>query len=187
MSQKSNPRQLVLRRDTATGLTHVGWETDLPLVRFEHLALIGELADNVLPDRRSQHHAAYQTALRQARCANRIMLERQTRANQSRGWYHIPFELACDPNAMQADSVGNYASAAMQLQYQLTHNCKHAWVVHADGVITHVQSRYPKTALDELTYQVWYHKQLHDLKCLGGTLMEGTLRVCESGLWFESF
>ena len=34
--------------------------------------------------------------------------------------------------------------------------------------------------------KIRYHKQLYDLKQLGGTLLEGVLMVCESGLWFEA-
>jgi hypothetical protein len=186
MTHKPNPRQLVLRRDTATGLTHVGWETDLPLVRFEHLELIGEPVKSILPDSDSEYYAAYQAALRYARQANHRMLEQQMRDNQSKGWYRVPFALARDSQGMQADSVGNYAAAAMQLQYELTYNCKLAWAILRCGVVEHVRTRYPKKELDELTYQVWYHKQLHDLQQLGGILLEGTLMVCESGLWFEA-
>ena len=186
MTHRLNPRQLVLRRDTATGLTQVGWESDLPLVRFEHLQLIAEPVENILPDSESEYYDAYQAALRYARQANQLMLEQQIRDNQARGWYHVPFKLARDRPAMQADSVGNYAAAAMQLQYQLTHNGKLAWAILRCGELEHVRTRYPKKELDELTYQVWYHKQLYDLKQLGGTLLEGALMVCESGLWFEA-
>jgi hypothetical protein len=35
LTHKPNPRQLVLRRDTATGMTLVGWEEDLPVGRFD--------------------------------------------------------------------------------------------------------------------------------------------------------
>ncbi|MBI1422209.1 MAG: hypothetical protein GC149_02000 [Gammaproteobacteria bacterium] len=101
-NRRANLRQLVLRRDTATGLTLVGWEEDLPVGRFEHL----------------------------------------------------------------------------------TRNCKRAWVIARQGTITHVRARYPDKTLDELTYQVWYHTQLHQLHLLDGVLLEGNLMICESGLWF---
>jgi len=185
MAHKTNPRQLVLRRDTATGLTLVGWESDLPVGRFEHLALIGESANHVLPDSGSEYYAVWQSALRHARQANRHMLERQVRVNQAKGWYRVPFGLAHDRSAMRADSVGNFAAAAIQLQYQLARNSKQAWAIIIDGMVTHVRARYPKKALDELTYQVWYHKQMHELNKLGGKLFEGTLIICESGLWFN--
>lgn len=186
MTQKSNPRQLVLRRDTATGLTLVGWATDLPVGRFEHLALIGESTKHILPVRESEYYDAWQSALDQARQANNLMLAQQVRINQSKGWYLVPFELAHNRVAMKADSVGNYAAAAMLLHFQLTQNRKQAWVIVQRGAVMHVRARYPKRELDEFTYQVWYHKQQHELRNLGGSLLEGNLIVCESGLWFDA-
>jgi hypothetical protein len=184
MTPKPNPRQLVLRRDTATGLTLIGWEEDLPVGRFEHLELICESADNSLPDNDSEDYRSYQSAIAQARQANTRMLDQQVQQHQAQGWYPVPFALAQDAQTMKADRVGNYAAAAMQLHYQLTRNCQQAWVIVRRGVIVHVRARYPKKALDELTYQVWYHKQQHELNQLDGTLLEGTLVSCESGLWF---
>jgi len=176
----------VLRRDTATGLTLVGWETDLPVGRFEHLALICESAESILPDKKNEYYEAWQAALQQARLANNLLLEQQVRQYQARGWYRVPFELADDREVVKADSVGNYAAAAMQLHYQLTRNCKQAWVILQSEEIVHVRARHPRKALDELTYQVWYHQQQHQLQMLGGTLLEGNLISCESGLWFEA-
>jgi hypothetical protein len=186
MVHKPNPRQLVLRRDTATGLTLVGWAADLPVGRFQHLELIGELADNILPDSKSACYDAWQTALHHARQANRLVLAKQVRQHQAKGWYLVPFELAQDRQAMHSDSVGNYAAAAMQLHYQLTHNRKQAWVNIQGGTVVHVRARYPKKALDELTYQVWYNVQLQQLNLMEGSILEGNLISCESGLWFAA-
>lgn len=186
MTRKSNPRQLVMRRDTATGLTLVGWATDLPVGRFEHLALIGESAHNHLPDSGSEYFDAWQSALHTARQANMYLLEQQVLQHQARGWYHVPFELAQDQAAMMADSVGNYAGAAVQLLYQLTRHRKQAWAVIRQATVVHVRARYPRKTLDELTYQVWYHQQHQQLTELGGTLLEGELIICESGLWFSA-
>lgn len=186
MTPKPNPRQLVLRRDTATGLTLVGWATDLPVGRFEHLELICESASSILPECDSEYYASYQSALDLARQANNLILEQQVRLNQSQGWYRVPFALAHDQQTMRADSFGNYAAAAMQLHYQLTQKCKQAWALLQRGTVVHVRARFPKKTLDVLTYQVWYHKQLHELSKMGGTLMEGTLIICESGLWFDA-
>jgi hypothetical protein len=185
MARQPNPRQLVLRRDTATGLTLVGWETDLPVGRFEHLELICESAKNILPDSDSEFYDSYQSALQHARQANNLMLETQARHNLSKGWYRVPFDLAPNRQAMQADSVGSYAAAAMQLHYQLTQNRKQAWAILQRGTVTHVRARYPKNELDVLTYQVWYHQQLNQLNKIGGSLVEGYLIICESGLWFD--
>ena len=185
MSNRANPRQLVLRRDTATGLTLVGWETDLPMGRFEHLELICELNDAILPDLGDECYAAYQAALQCARQANSIMLAQQIRHNKAKGWYPIPFELAASPLASEADSLGHFTTAAMQLHFQLTRNFKQVWVVVKGEEIIHVRSQRPARELDELSYQVWYHHQFHQLKRMGGTVLEGNLIICESGLWFD--
>ena len=182
--RRTNLRQLVLRRDTATGMTLVGWEEDLPVGRFEHLKLVCESASNILPARESEAYAAYQSAISFARTENIRMLVQQSLHHQAEGWYRVPFDLAHNQHAMRPDSIGNYAAAAMQLQFQLTRNCKQAWAIALRGTITHVRARYPKKQLDELTYQVWYHSQLHQLNQLDGDLLEGSLMICESGLWF---
>jgi hypothetical protein len=186
MSDKSNPRQLVLRHDTATGLTLVGWEEDLPIGRFKHLELICELSKNILPAPDSKDYDAWQSALDHARQANQLMLQEQVQHHQSKGWLQVPFELAQQKETMMADRVGNYAAAATQLQYQLSQNQKQVWAVIQQGTIMHVRSRYPQKDLDELTYQVWIHRQLHQLKEMSGILLEGQLMICESGLWFEA-
>lgn len=186
MSYKSNPRQLVMRRDTATGMTSVGWDVELPLGRFAHLELICETEQNLLPQPESQAYPSYQAALDEARRANQLCLQRQTQQNQRKGWYQIPFALADEQQVMQADRFGNFFAAAMQLHYQLTQNRRQAWMVIQHNTPICVRARYPRRELDELTYQVWYHKQLHELNALPGTLLEGELIACESGLWFAA-
>lgn len=187
MSYKSNPRQLVMRRDTATGLTLVGWAADLPIGRFEHLKLIGDAVGNALPEPGDEYYETYQSALENARQANTQCLEQQVQLLQSKGWLRVPFELANAKHAVQTDTVGTYTAAALRLHFQLTHNCKQAWAILQEGTVAHVRARHPRYALDELTYQVWYHQQLQQLKQMGGILTEGELKVCESGLWFEPF
>ena len=186
MSYKPNPKQLVLRRDTATGMTLVGWEEDLPVGRFEHIELVCESSKSILPECDSENYVAYQSALQNARQANQLLLEQQVRDYLSRGWFLVPFELAQNPEAMKADSFGCFTSAAMQLHYQLTYNRSQAWAMIRQDNIIHIRARYPLKQLDELTYQVWYHKQRHDLNEIDGTLLEGQLIICESGLWFEA-
>ena len=186
MSNQPNPRQLVLRRDTATGMTLVGWEEDLPVGRFEHLELICESAKNILPECDSEDYVSYQSALHHARQANHLILEQQVRDHQSNGYYLVPFELATNQDAMKADGFGNFIAAATQLQYQLTQNRKQAWAVIQRSRVVHARARHPLKELDELTYQVWYHKQRHELNEMDGTLLEGHLIICESGLWFEA-
>jgi len=186
MSHKPNPKQLVLRRDTATGMTLVGWDEDLPVGRFEHLELICESANNNMPEYDTKGFASYQLALHNARQANQRIVEQQVRHYKSKGWILVPFELSHDHEAMKADSMGNFSAAAMKLHYQLIKNRKRAWAVIQRDSVVHVRARHPQKKLDELTYQVWYYKQLNELNELGGMLLEGHLIICESGLWFEA-
>ena len=140
MTHKPNPKQLVLRRDTATGMTLVGWEEDLPVGRFEHLELICELANNILPERESEDYASYHSALQNARQANCLTLEQQGHDHQAKGWALVPFELAV---TRKTDSFGNLTTTVMQLYFQLTRNCKQAWPVVQQDCIVHVRARYP--------------------------------------------
>ncbi len=185
MDSKCNPRQLVLRRDTATGMTLVGWEEDLPVGRFVHIELVCEVAKYILPDPDSEFYDIYQSALDHACQANQLILDQKIQENQSRGWYRVPFELALNQQSLQADRFGNYSDAALQLHYQLARHEKQVWVVIQHGIVVHVRARHPRKPLDELTSQVWQQKQLHELQMLDGSLLEGKLIVCESGLWVE--
>lgn len=185
-TRQTNPRQLVLRRDTATGLMLVGWAEDLPLGRFEHLALICETVAAVLPVKGSEQYPVYQSALENAQQSNTRLLEQQASFNRSRGWYEVPFTLAKDQGNAHPDSVGSYAAAAMRLHYQLARHCKRVWAVIVENRIIHVRARYPKKELDALTAQVWYFRQLNELQAFDGQLLEGNLVVCESGLWLNT-
>lgn len=175
-----------MRRDSATGLTQVGWESDLPLGRFVHLELICELTENILPDSSSEFYTAYQAAIQQARQANALMLEQQRQQNQAKGWYLVPFTLAQRQADLESDCFGNYTAAAMRLHFLLTRNIKPAWAVVRAGRIVHLRAREPAKELDELSYQVWYHQQRHQLEQIQGSLLEGELYICESGLWFDA-
>lgn len=124
--------------------------------------------------------------MRRARQANTLLLEQQVQDNEAKAWYRVPFELANDPQSLAADTVGNYAAAAMQLHFHLTQHTKQAWAIRREGVIVHVRARHPPKALDELSYQVWYHQQRYQLEKMGGTLLKGNLVICESGLWFDA-
>jgi len=185
MTSRLNTRNLVMRRDRATGMIQVGWDADLPRGRYEHLAVICNSTSYCLPDRDSNEYQAYQSALHEARQVNQRVLAEQVRRNQAKGWMPVPFDLAENPDTMIADRVGSFADAAMQLQHQLTQKQKVVWAVVQDRLIIHVRSRHSKKQRDDLTKQVWYHNQLNELGQLGGTLFEGELMVFESGLWFR--
>lgn len=185
MEIKPNPRQLVLRRDTATGMAQVGWETDLPIGRFQHLELICEPEDSLLPRLESKHYAAYQAACMHAREANTLLLQQQRQQRLVQGYLYVPFELSPDSSALCADQFGNYQNAAMKLLFQLTRNNRQVWVVVYGKTIVHVRPREPNKELDTLAYQVWLHQQLHQLEQIQGQRQEGSLFICESGLWFK--
>jgi hypothetical protein len=184
MNLTGNPRQIVLRRDTATGLTRVGWETDLPIGRFEHIELICEQHDNHLPlPHDSENYSLWQQAISRAREANTLFIQQQIQQLNSKGWWPIPFELSSHRGSLSADEFGNYSAAAMQLLFELTRNVRDAWAVIVDAHIVHVRSRQPLKTLDVLPYQVWYHQQQSQLASYGGHIIEGQLQTCESGLW----
>ncbi|MDH5180937.1 MAG: hypothetical protein OEZ39_02525 [Gammaproteobacteria bacterium] len=185
MSLPTNPHQLVIRRDTATGLTRVGWDEDLPGGRFTHLDLVCEVSHHSLPDSDSEHYAAYQTALQTARKANAALVATKISTNRAKGRYPVAFALAGGELSLQPDDIGNYSAAAMQLHYHLTRNIKPVWAVLQQASIVHLRPRQPHKPLDELSLQVWRHSQRSQLQAMGGTLVEGNLLVCESGLWLE--
>lgn len=184
MANQSNPQQLVLRRDTATGMSQVGWAADLPTGRFEHLALVCEVNDHCLPVVGSDQYAAYLAACEKARAANALLLQRQVEANTARGWRRVPFHLVPASTRLAADDFGNFAAAATHLLFLLTHNHRQAWAVCQQGSIVHVRTRKPPRAMEELAYQVWYHTQITELAALGELTLSGSLLVAESGLWF---
>lgn len=184
MSHTLNPKKLVLRQDTATDLVQIGWDAELPLGRFLHLALICESNNHTMPDVDSEHYPAYQAGIRQARKTNEAILRQQTHEYLNKGWYPVPLSLANPASPLCADEVGLLTNAAMQLHYQLTRNCKHVWVTIVNEHITHVRRREPNRKLDELSLQVWYHQQQHQLASMHGTVASGHLLVSESGLWF---
>lgn len=182
----TNPWQLVLRRDMATGLMLVGWSDDLPLGRFEHLSLICETVSAVLPAKDSEQYIFYQAAMETARNSNFKVIEQQSEDNRQRGWYEVPFALIDNISGMPPDDIGSYAAAAIKLQYQLAGHCRQVWATALEGKIIHVRARYPKKELDALTAQVWYFRQLDELQAFSGQLLEGTLVACESGLWLNT-
>ncbi|MFO7602382.1 MAG: hypothetical protein R6X06_01050 [Gammaproteobacteria bacterium] len=184
MPRLLNPQQLVLRRDTATGLLRVGWETDMPVGRFAHLRLICEVDAPCLPPADPAHEAAYQAAMAEARRCNQALLEQQAQQQRAQGWHPVPPTLSPRQPPPAADEFGNATAAAMQLCFALTHNVPQAWAVLDQGEIVHVRARRPQRQLDALAYQVWYHQQQRQLHELGAQVLTGRLQVCASGLWF---
>lgn len=179
-----NPKKLVMRLDTATGLTCIGWDSELPPGRFSHLKVILEMQNQVLPDSRHACWNVYQNALAQARTANISHIKKIQQNHLDRGWHPVPFSLADDTTILQADESGIYTTAATQLRYKLAGHSQTVWAVISNEVIIHIRASEPKRELDELSLQVWHHHQRHQLSEMGETLLQGHLHVCESGLWF---
>lgn len=185
MALKRNPRQRVLRRDTATGMTLAGWDDDLPIGRFEHLALIDEVAIGDVPaPALAQDHSPFACAVQRAREANAQRIVELQAEHAARGHRRVPFTLGHPDVNPCADEFGRYSDAAMQLGYALSGHQKQVWVVEQQQQLVHVRARFPQKRLDELTLQVWYYQQLHQLQQFKGQILEGQLLVCDSGLWF---
>jgi hypothetical protein len=181
-----NPNQLVLRRDTRTGIAHVGWAAELPLGRFSHIELIFEADDCAPITAVSAHFALHQQACQKARALNVPLLAAQRERLLALGWLPVPLDLN-DPCAGAAhDALGCYKAAAMRALYRLTANLTAVWVVVDGNDITQVQAREPRRAMERLEFEVWKHHRLSELARSPGDIRQGCLVVEDSGLWFRA-
>lgn len=180
----NNSQLLVLRRDTATGFSRVGFHSELPLGRFEHIALICEVPSctPVQPD--SPFFAEYAAACEIACQLNHQLVEQQQQQNQLQGWLNVPLDLGEPQSTIQGDEFGSYEVQAQKTLYRLTRNVTEVWACVSDNQVRHIQSRYPPREMEMLDYQVWKHHQLAKISELPGVIATGRLIVQESGLWF---
>lgn len=174
---------LVLRRDTATGLSKVGWAADMPLGRFEHIQSVCEVQD--FPDTPSHpQHQDYVAACRRARQLNAPLIEHKRRCLQESGCIPVPLDLDERNRRIEADAFGSYQYLAQQARYRLSANANEVWAVVAANRVIRVHSCNPPRRMEALEYQVWKNHCLAGLMALEGAVYRGRLRVCESGLWF---
>lgn len=189
--QPSNLQQLVLRRDTVDHLTKVGWAIDMPLGRFEHIALLAESETcpmlQALPD---EHPLSpiYHEACRRAQHINRQCITQQQLELVQTGWKLIQgcyLPQLKGVNFDQADEFGSLRYAAMKMLYQLTANHPWVWCIEHDNHIVQVQSKQVPKKMEELESQIWLHHTISQLEKMPGRLLDGKLVVKESGLWFS--
>jgi len=183
-----NAQQLVLRRDSSDSLLKVGWAVEMPLGRFEHIAIIAEHANCEPLHADHPLFSLYQSACRQARESNRVLLRQQHQQMLEAGWKYLDNaylpQLSSDKGNI-GDDIGSLREHAMNMLFQLTANHPFVWCVEQDSHIVHVQSKKMPSKLQELEAQVWTHHQFSLLQQMPGCVLEGRLVVKESGLWFE--
>ena len=177
--------QLVMRRDTRTGLVCIGWARDMPLERYEHLSLIIESnrAAPLLAD--TDYYAHYVSACNEARALNQAILARQSAQYARDGWLVVPLDLRAEEAACEPDSVGSYQQAAMQALHRLTRNVTEVWAACDGGQVRDVCACSPPRPMEAVEFQVWrqqMHRRLHEQSA---RVYSGKLMVTHSGLWFN--
>ena len=180
-----NSQLLVLRRDSATGITQVGWASELPLGRFIHIDTIAASAVCAPIYTGSPLYADYLNACRRAQQLNEPELQKQRRTNRANGWYPVPLNLNGHQASIQPDPCGIYQLCAQQAKFRLSGDCNAVWAGITRNRVTHILSRRPHRLMHELEYQVWKHHLLHILSQQAERIIRGDLVVQDSGLWFK--
>lgn len=176
--------QLVIRRDTRSGIVSVGWARDMPLERYQHIALVAEAAQAGPLDPAAACYALYEDACREARLLNRDILRQQRNSHAQDGWLEVPLELQATNCTPQADRFGSYQQSAMQTLYRLTGNITDVWAAIEDASVIALSARTPPRAMEAVEFQVWKHHTLQRLQKMAGTVRSGKLVVTHTGLWF---
>jgi len=187
LHSRGNAQQLVLRRDSSDSLIKVGWATEMPLGRFEHLALIAECTNCEPLHTEHPLFPAYQSACRQARESNQRVLQQQQQQLHQSGWQRLDAAYLTQLPIAESDVCDDFGSLrehAMKLLFLLTANYPFVWCVEQDSHIVYVQSKKVPAKLQELEAQVWTHHRLSLLQQMPGHVSDGRLVVKESGLWF---
>jgi len=185
MSNQAFTHQLVIRRDTRSGIVCVGWARDMPLERYLHIALVTETS------RAGPLHAAadlyplYEDACRQARALNHATLEKERARHVREGWLEVPLDLHDQKASRLADSVGSYQQSAMQALHRLTRNITEVWAACDDCRVCDVCARTPPRPMQAVEFQVWKHQVLMRLHETATTVVPGKLIVTHSGLWLK--
>lgn len=176
--------RIVVRRDTATGLVMVGYATDMPLERFEHLEELCATRDSAPLRAGHRHFDVYARACARAAASNRQLLEIERTEAIGRGWVVVPLDLKTTNAGSSADAFGSYRAAAMQTLFRLSANDAEVWAVVEDARVVAVHARAPRRAMDALERAVWRRYWLRSLGRTGGRVFEGKLVAKDSGLWF---
>ncbi|MFV2059671.1 MAG: hypothetical protein ACC653_03245 [Gammaproteobacteria bacterium] len=179
-----NTYQLVIRSDTANGYFKVGWASELPLGRFEHVELLLEV-DNVFELKSKNHHSVtYLDACKRVSALNQSLIIKEQQANLASGWFNVLLNLNDGAIKITADELGCFNNLATETRYRLSKNCRVVWAMIYENTVQHIEARYPELNMGELKYQIWKHHKLEKLQSGNGELKQGKLIVSYSGLWF---
>lgn len=184
MAHQTFTHQLVMRRDTRSGLVCVGWARDMPLERYQHITLIVET-----PRAEPLHPAAecyplYENACQQARALNHDTLAQQRSRHIHDGWLQVPLELRATQDS-EPDNVGSYQQAAMQALHRLTRNVTEVWAAIDGAHVIDLSARIPPRPMQAVEFHVWRQQVIQRLHTGGETVLPGKLIVTHSGLWFR--
>jgi len=179
-----NSYQLVIRCDTTNGYYKVGWTSELPLGRFEHIELLVETKNPITLNSKNPHFSIFAEACKRVSTLNKVLLTTEQERHESQGWRNVPLNLNDSTVQIKPDEFGCYNNLATKTRYRLSMNSSDVWAVIKNSEVIQVIARYPKNKIPELKYQIWKHTELDKLHQLGGDVVQGRLAVCNSGLWF---
>lgn len=185
MSIRQYPNRLVIGRDSASGFSRVGWQSEMLEDRFEVLDLVCETISStpITPD--SEHFSAYSAACKRARELNSPLLEKQVVDYLARSWLPVSFELDTSGTEHLVDDFGSLLNAATILLARLSGNQREVWAVVVDHTVIAVVARLPEREMAKLEFEVWQADTLDKLARLGNNIIEGELVPLESGLWLR--
>jgi len=184
MTIRSLPNRLLLFRDTASGVTKVGWATDTVEDRFEILEVLCETDTSTPILASSPYYDHYRTACAQARDLNARAIEDQKRQYLSLGWYYVPHDLDVSVE-LKEDDFGCFLEVARTTLYRLSGNSDEVWAVVQSEKVIALRPRTPAQQMEELEYRVWEANIRHQLAEFGGEILQGNLVALESGLWLH--
>lgn len=179
------PNRLVIGRDSASGFSRVGWQSEMIEDRFEIIDLVCETLSSTPINRTSEYFAAYSEACNRVRELNKPLLEKQVADYLGKEWLPISFQLDSSGTHHLADDFGSLLGAATTLLARLSGNQREVWAVVVDHSVTAVVARFPEREMEKLEFEVWQADTLDRLARLGNSIIEGELVPLESGLWLR--
>ncbi len=179
-----NSHQLVIRCDTANGYYKVGWSSELPLGRFQHIELVTESETLSVLNSKNPLYSMYVAACTRVSNLNASLIKTEKTDKNALGWLPVYLALNDDSVEVVPDEFGCFNAIALKTRYRLSKNSNEVWAVIHNSAVLQVESRYPRNKLAELQYQIWKHHKLDKLSEFGGEIVQGKLLVSFSGLWF---
>lgn len=177
-----NTQQLVIRCDTSNSYYKVGWASELPLGRFQHIELLSESDTHITL---TLSNPVYKKACSKVSDLNKSLIVRERNDNRLLGWHSVGLNLDDTSIKVLADEFGCFNNLAAKTRYRLSKNCSQVWAVFKNNEVVQIEARYPERKMAEFEYQIWTNHQLNKLKQYGSDIKQGKLLVCFSGLWFS--